>query len=200
MDHRSQKIEEAFENRDLIQQDEYRETVLEVIDALDKGELRVAEKKGEASDSWEANAWVMKAISLYFGVAEMRKMTAGEFEYHDKIPTKKDLDKAGVRVVPPGTVRYGSHVEAGAVVEIPHDDQRVAMVEMVFHPFAQPDALCQLLSAVFDGQAHDVALAVHAVGGLRFRVHGTVLGASGADRGSPQRPSTSSRWRRSLNR
>jgi 2,3,4,5-tetrahydropyridine-2-carboxylate N-succinyltransferase len=115
-DRRAGKIEEAFENRDLIKQDEYRRTVLEVIDALDKGELRVAEKKGETSDSWEANAWVMKAISLYFGVAEMRKMNTGEFEYHDKIPTKKDLDKAGVRVVPPGTVRYGSHVEAGAVV------------------------------------------------------------------------------------
>ncbi len=113
MDPRAAKVEEAFENRELIKQDEYRQTVLEVMDDLDGRKLRVVEKSG---GEWAANAWVMKAINLYFGVAEMSKMTAGDFEYHDKIPTKKNLDKAGVRVVPPGTVRYGSHVESGAVI------------------------------------------------------------------------------------
>src|SRR4028119_1854106 len=58
----------------------------------------------------------MKAISLYFTVAEMQTVYAGPFEYHDKIPTKKNLSAAGVRVVPPGTVRYGAFVEPGVVV------------------------------------------------------------------------------------
>ena len=58
----------------------------------------------------------MKAINLYFAVAEMQTIEAGPFEYHDKIPTKKDLAAAGIRVVPPGTVRYGAFVEPGVVV------------------------------------------------------------------------------------
>src|SRR5687768_9254830 len=58
----------------------------------------------------------MKAINLYFGVAQMQTTEVGPFEYHDKIPTKKDLAAAGVRVVPPGTIRYGAFVEPGVVV------------------------------------------------------------------------------------
>src|SRR4028119_1151976 len=58
----------------------------------------------------------MKAISLYFTVAEMQTVYAGPFEYHDKIPTKKNLPAAGVRGAPPGTVRYGAFVEPGVVV------------------------------------------------------------------------------------
>ena len=65
---------------------------------------------------WRSNAWVMKAINLYFAAAEMRTIEVGPFEYNDKIPTKKDLAAAGVRVVPPGTVRYGAFVEPGVVV------------------------------------------------------------------------------------
>ena len=58
----------------------------------------------------------MKAINLYFAVAEMQTIEVGPFEYHDKIPTKRDLAASGVRVVPPGTVRYGAFVEPGVVV------------------------------------------------------------------------------------
>jgi 2,3,4,5-tetrahydropyridine-2-carboxylate N-succinyltransferase len=43
-------------------------------------------------------------------------MEAGPFQYYDKIPTKHDLPAAGVRVVPPGTVRYGAFCEPGVVV------------------------------------------------------------------------------------
>jgi len=108
-----EQIEAAFDNRELLKQDEYRTAVFDTIAALDSGELRVAEKN---SGEWESNAWVMKAINLYFGVAEMETIESGPFEYHDKIPTKKNLADAGVRVVPPGTVRYGAFVEPGVVV------------------------------------------------------------------------------------
>ncbi len=106
-------IQAAFEDRKLLEDEEHRGAILETIAALDRGEIRVAEK---GSGGWESNAWVMKAINLYFSVAEMETVQAGPFEYHDKIPTKKNLAEAGVRVVPPGTVRYGSFVEPGAVV------------------------------------------------------------------------------------
>ncbi len=108
-----EQIEAAFEDRELLKQDEYRNAVFDTIAALDSGELRVA---GRENGAWRSNAWVMKAISLYFTVAEMRTIYAGPFEYHDKIPTKKNLSAAGVRVVPPGTVRYGAFVEPGVVV------------------------------------------------------------------------------------
>ena len=107
------RVEAAFEDRGLLRDDEHRQAVFDTIAALDSGELRVAEK-GEGG--WESNAWVMKAINLYFGLAEMQTIEAGPFEYHDKIPTKKNLAAAGVRVVPPGTVRFGAFVERGVVV------------------------------------------------------------------------------------
>lgn len=108
-----EQIEAAFEDRVLLETQEYRRAVHEVIAALDSGKLRVAEK---VDGEWHSNAWVMKAISLYFTIAEMRIIQTGPFEYHDKIPTKKNLAAAGVRVVPPGTVRYGAFVEPGVVV------------------------------------------------------------------------------------
>src|SRR5215212_6761071 len=108
-----ERIAAAFEDRRLLEAEEYSSAVFETIAALDRGELRVAQKTG---GEWRSNAWVMKAINLYFGVAEMRTLKAGPFEYHDKIPTKRDLASAGVRVVPPGTVRYGAFVEPGVVV------------------------------------------------------------------------------------
>ena len=108
-----ERIDAAFEDRKLLEDEDYRGAVFDTVAALDRGELRVAEKHG---DEWASNAWVMKAINLYFSVAEMETIETGPFEYHDKIPTKKSLAGAGVRVVPPGTVRYGSFVEPGVVV------------------------------------------------------------------------------------
>jgi 2,3,4,5-tetrahydropyridine-2,6-dicarboxylate N-succinyltransferase len=108
-----ERIEAAFEDRGLLEVEEYRSAVFDTVAALDRGELRVAQKRG---GEWRSNAWVMKAINLYFAVADMQTTEVGPFEYHDKIPTKKDLAAAGVRVVPPGTVRYGAFVEPGVVV------------------------------------------------------------------------------------
>jgi 2,3,4,5-tetrahydropyridine-2,6-dicarboxylate N-succinyltransferase len=108
-----EKIEAAFEDRELLESEDHRQAVLDTIAALDRGGLRVAEKR---DGGWESNAWVMKAINLYFTVAGMETIEVGPFEYHDKIPTKKNLKEAGVRVVPPGTVRYGAFVEPGVVV------------------------------------------------------------------------------------
>jgi 2,3,4,5-tetrahydropyridine-2-carboxylate N-succinyltransferase len=107
------RVEAAFENRELLKDEEHRTAVFDTITALDSGELRVAERE---NGDWRSNAWVMKAINLYFGLAEMQTVEVGPFEYHDKIPTKKNLAEAGVRVVPPGTVRYGAFVEPGVVV------------------------------------------------------------------------------------
>ncbi len=110
----SNLVSAAFENRELLKQDATRSAVLETIRRLDSGELRVATQQGVGQ--WTTHAWIKQAVLLYFGVQQMETMEVGPFEFYDKIPLKKNLKDAGVRVVPPGTVRYGSHIEPTAVV------------------------------------------------------------------------------------
>jgi 2,3,4,5-tetrahydropyridine-2-carboxylate N-succinyltransferase len=116
MDQARRLIEAAYEDRGLLKQPTYREAVLEVIEALDKGKLRVASPPEGDSHEWTVHAWIKQAVLLYFAVRPMEKMQLGPFEYHDKIPLKRDLDKAGVRVVPPGTVRYGAFMAEGSIL------------------------------------------------------------------------------------
>jgi 2,3,4,5-tetrahydropyridine-2-carboxylate N-succinyltransferase len=107
-------VEATFAERKLLEQAENRAAIETVIALLDQGKLRVATSDGPGK--WTTHAWVKQAILLYFGITKLEVTHAGPLEFHDKIPNKHGLDKAGVRVVPPGTVRYGAHVEAGAIV------------------------------------------------------------------------------------
>src|SRR5262249_7250872 len=86
------------------------------VDALDRGELRVASPPEAEGADWTVHAWVKQAILLYFGVRKMEKLEVGPFEFHDKVPLKKNLGAHGVRLVPPGVVRHGSFCEQGVVV------------------------------------------------------------------------------------
>ena len=109
----AQLVQEAFADRSLLSDAAHRGAVLETIDALDRGALRVAEPK---DGDWVVHAWIKQAILLYFAVRGMERVEVGPFEFHDKIPLKKGLDRAGVRVVPPGTARYGAFLERGVVL------------------------------------------------------------------------------------
>lgn len=104
-------IEAAYAGESDIE--EAREAVEATIAALDSGEGRVAEK---VDGIWTVNDWIKEAILLYFRLRQMETMEVGVFEFHDKIPLKKGLAEQGVRVVPPGTVRYGAHCEPGVIV------------------------------------------------------------------------------------
>jgi 2,3,4,5-tetrahydropyridine-2,6-dicarboxylate N-succinyltransferase len=109
-------IEAAFRDRQLLKSAAHRDAVLETLQALDTGKLRVATPPADPAGDWTVNSWVKEAVLLYFALRGMEKMEVGPFEFHDKIPLKRDLDKAGVRVVPPGTARYGSFLEEGAIL------------------------------------------------------------------------------------
>ena len=109
-------IEAAFKDRELLKNASHRDAVLATIEALDKGRLRVASPPEQPGQDWTVHAWIGQAVLLYFAVRGMEKVTVGAYEYHDKIPLKRDLDKAGVRVVPPGTVRYGAFMEEGSIL------------------------------------------------------------------------------------
>jgi 2,3,4,5-tetrahydropyridine-2-carboxylate N-succinyltransferase len=107
-------VQAAFENRQLLSEAPYRAAVERTLANLDSGQLRVA--TCEAPGQWTTHAWIKQAVLLYFGIMGMRRMECPPFEFFDKIPLKSDLERAGVRVVPPGTVRYGAHLEPGCIV------------------------------------------------------------------------------------
>ncbi len=107
-------IESAYEDRARLSDPTVRSAVEDVIEQLDQGRLRVAERS--ADGPWQTHAWVKQAILLYFAVRNMTKTELGPFEYHDKIPVKTGYDRAQVRVVPPGVVRRGAFLEPGVVV------------------------------------------------------------------------------------
>src|SRR5207249_4330113 len=83
------------------------------IDAIDRGEVRVAEK---VDGEWRVNEEAKKAILEYFRLRKVEPIEVGPFEYLDKIPLKHDYAERGVRVVPPATARYGSFLSPGVIL------------------------------------------------------------------------------------
>ncbi len=106
-------IEQAWESREMLQQKEVQQTIVDVIDLLDQGKLRVAEQK---EGIWVVNDWVKKAVILYFPIRRMETMEVGMLEFHDKIPLKKDYARLGVRVVPHAIARHGAFLERGVIM------------------------------------------------------------------------------------
>lgn len=106
-------IEAAWENRELLQEATTRKAIEDVIAQLDSGMLRVAEP---TENGWQVNAWIKKAVILYFPIKAMETVEVGPFEFHDKIPLKKNYASLGVRVVPHAIARYGSHVAKGVIM------------------------------------------------------------------------------------
>jgi 2,3,4,5-tetrahydropyridine-2-carboxylate N-succinyltransferase len=87
--------------------------VEEAIAALDRGDVRVAER---TANGWVVNEWTKKAILLYFRLRKVEPMDVGGLHFLDKIPVKADHADRGVRVVPPGVARYGSYLGEGVVL------------------------------------------------------------------------------------
>ena len=108
-------VEAAFTDARLLDQPNARAAVEATIAALDRGELRLAER-APGDGEWRVNGWVQQAILLYFRLRQMETWRVGQFEYHDKIPLKHDYARLGVRVVPPATARYGSYLEPGVIL------------------------------------------------------------------------------------
>ena len=81
----------------------------QVIEGLDRGELRVCEPR---DGEWFTHAWIKQAILLYFQRRKSEWIGRSVYYFgplwYDKIPTKKDYEKIGVRCVPPAVARYGS--------------------------------------------------------------------------------------------
>ncbi len=106
-------IEQAWDNRALLQNEATQQAIREVIELLDSGKLRVAEP---LEGKWVVHEWIKKAVVLYFPIQEMKTIEVGIFEYHDKMPLKTDYASKGVRVVPNAVARHGAHIAKGVIL------------------------------------------------------------------------------------
>jgi len=106
-------IENAWNDRNLLQEQKTINAIRKVIDLLDVGTLRVAEP---TDNGWQVNEWVKKAVVLYFPIQQMETLEAGIFEYHDKIPLKSGYKDKGIRVVPNAVARHGAYISKGVIM------------------------------------------------------------------------------------
>ncbi|HRD53781.1 MAG TPA: 2,3,4,5-tetrahydropyridine-2,6-dicarboxylate N-succinyltransferase, partial [Flavobacteriales bacterium] len=107
-------IEKAWDNRDMLRDEEVVMAIERVVEELDRGVLRTAEPDG--GGGWRVNDWVKKAVIMYFPIKQMHTIEVGPFEFHDKIPLKKRFAQLGVRVVPHAIARHGSYLAPGTIL------------------------------------------------------------------------------------
>ena len=118
------QIESAWENRadvNLGTQGPIREAVETVLDALDSGEVRVAQKM---DGLWQVNQWAKKAVLLSFRLNDNALIPngPGAATWYDKVPSKFDgwdverYKAAGFRSVPGSIVRRSAFVAPGAIL------------------------------------------------------------------------------------
>ncbi|MEC4113568.1 2,3,4,5-tetrahydropyridine-2,6-dicarboxylate N-succinyltransferase [Myroides pelagicus] len=113
MNNLQQVIEQAWNDRSLLQNQDTQNAIREVIELIDTGKLRVAEP---LNGEWQVNEWVKKAVVLYFPIQKMETLEAGIFEYHDKMPLKKNYAEKGIRVVPNAVARHGAYISSGVIL------------------------------------------------------------------------------------
>ena len=113
MENLRETIENAWINRALLKEENTILAIRKVIDLLDAGTLRVAEP---TANGWQVNEWVKKGVVLYFPIQKMKTLEAGIFEYHDKIPLKRNYAEKGIRVVPNAVARHGAYISSGTIL------------------------------------------------------------------------------------
>lgn len=109
----SATIAAAYQDRHRLREADVKSAVDRAILALDRGEVRVAEKR---DGSWIVHEWLKQAILLYFAMHDSSPSEAGPLGFFDKVPMKTRWEGTGVRVVPPGAARFGSFLEPGVIL------------------------------------------------------------------------------------
>ncbi len=118
-----QVIIDAFERRSELNAQQVdpavQSAVTTTLQQLDEGTIRVAEKR---DGHWQVNEWIKKAVLLSFCMQDNALIDGGETRYFDKVASKyahyqsEHFTRAGVRVVPPATVRHGAYIASGTVL------------------------------------------------------------------------------------
>lgn len=123
MQHHKDIIEGAFEDRATLTPQnvspEIKSSVDEIIDHLDKGKVRIAEK---INGEWKTHEWLKKAVLLYFRTQENEVIPAGFTQFYDKVPLKyhldihEDLKAGGVRIAPHAIARRGAYIAPNTIL------------------------------------------------------------------------------------
>ncbi len=118
-----QPIEHLWEQRESLSaatQGAARDAVEAALNALDSGEVRVAEK---TDAGWQVNQWLKKAVLLSFRLSDSVLMEGpGGAAVWDKVPMKfagwgeNRFREAGFRAVPGAVVRRSAYIAPGAVL------------------------------------------------------------------------------------
>lgn len=93
--------------------------ITQVIELLDKGQARVAEK---INGEWVTHEWIKKAVLLYFRTHDNQIMPSGCLQFYDKVPLKfqagqeDQIQKSGIRIVPPAVARYGAYIGPNTIL------------------------------------------------------------------------------------
>ena len=111
-----QTITEGFSGARPLDDASLRGAVEGAVAALDAGDVRVCSPPASPGGEWTTHAWLKQAILLYFRMHVSATLRAGDMEFFDKVPPKRNLEAAGVRVVPPGVARYGSFLERNVIL------------------------------------------------------------------------------------
>jgi 2,3,4,5-tetrahydropyridine-2,6-dicarboxylate N-succinyltransferase len=118
-------IDAAFEARDGVgpnTRGQVRDAVEQALDLLDRGEARIAEKRGDGR--WQVHQWLKKAVLLSFRLNDMTRIDGGPggSSWWDKVPSKfarwseQRFREAGFRAVPSCVVRHSAFVAPGVVL------------------------------------------------------------------------------------
>ena len=106
-------IEQAWQNRTLVNDSATQDAVRAIMEQVDKGLLRVA---SPTASGWVVNEWVKQAILLYFSIQPMQTWQMEPFEFYDKMLLKKNYKDLGVRAVPHAVARYGAFIAKNVVL------------------------------------------------------------------------------------
>ena len=106
-------IENAWENRELLKENETLNCINAIIEEIDKGRLRTAQP---TENGWKVNNWIKKAVILYFPICKMETIELGPLEFHDKMKLKSRYADLGVRIVPHAVARYGAYLAPGVIM------------------------------------------------------------------------------------
>jgi 2,3,4,5-tetrahydropyridine-2,6-dicarboxylate N-succinyltransferase len=113
MNELEKNINDIWDNRELLKSKHHTDVIIDVIDLLNCGELRICNYH---EGVWQLNEWLKKAVLLYFPVMGMKEIHAGDLVFFDKIPLKTDFKKIGVRAVPHAIARYGAYIAKNVVL------------------------------------------------------------------------------------
>jgi 2,3,4,5-tetrahydropyridine-2,6-dicarboxylate N-succinyltransferase len=114
MEQLKQIIEQTWDNRELLKTEESQKAILQLIELLDKGQLRVAQPI--ENNKWQVNEWIKKGVILYFPISANKTEKMGAYEFYDKIPLKSDFESQSVRSVMGAVARYGSFINKGVIL------------------------------------------------------------------------------------